>query len=101
MTRAAALFGALLLGGCLSYESGQRQRGELNCELLDVCGDLEALGYDGVGACKAAAASQEVSENDCPSFDAAAMQDCLDAYRTAIDAADCDADLTTICSVCG
>ena len=88
-------------GGCLTYPSGQAERGALNCELLDVCGNLDALGYDSVSACKTTAAAQEVSEDDCPSFDAGQMTECLDAYREAIDAAACDADLGNICLVCG
>lgn len=91
----------LLLLGCLTYSSGQVQRGELNCELLDVCGDLATLGYDGVAACKSAAAAQKVEDDDCPDFDPAAMNACLDAYRAAIDAAECDADLASACAVCG
>lgn len=98
MIRLAAL---LLLGGCVSYADGQRERGALNCELLDACGGLDALGYDDVAACKETAAAQEVSEDDCPNYDADQMSACLAAYRDAIAAPTCDADLTTICQVCG
>jgi hypothetical protein len=93
----------LLVGlvGCSDYATGQRQRGELNCELLDVCGSLETLGYPGLAACKQAANEQEFSDDDCPDFDASAMAACLDAYEAAIDAADCAADLTEVCAVCG
>lgn len=95
------LLGLLLLGGCLSYEDGQRQRGALNCELLDTCGELEDLGYDDVAACKETAAAQVVNEDDCPAFDPEQMSQCLTAYREAVSGAACGVDFSEICQVCG
>jgi hypothetical protein len=91
----------LALAGCLSYESGQAQRGELNCRWLDTCGELDAVGYDGVDSCVDAAGAQPYDDDDCPTFDAAAMRACLDAYQDAIDAADCTATFAEVCQVCG
>ena len=95
------LLALALLGGCLSYPDGQRERGALNCELLAVCGSLDTLGYDDVDTCKATAAAQEVSEDDCPSYDADQMSECLAAYRDAVATEDCSAELGSVCVVCG
>jgi hypothetical protein len=91
----------LVLLGCVSYSEGQAQRGELNCEWLDACGELDSVGYDGVDSCKAAADAQPYSDDNCPDYDAGAMQACLKAYRDAIASEDCTADLAAACQVCG
>ena len=91
----------LSLLGCLSYTDAQVQRGALNCEWLDACGNLDALGYDGVAACSDAAAAQPYSDDHCPEYAPNAMNACLDAYRDAIRVTDCDADFVEICQVCG
>ncbi|MDP2309014.1 MAG: hypothetical protein Q8P18_23525 [Pseudomonadota bacterium] len=91
----------LWLLACMGYSSGQVSRGELNCEWLDTCGELGTVGFDSVGSCKAAAASQPYEDDDCPTYDAGAMATCLETYRDAIAAEDCTADFTAACLVCG
>ncbi len=93
----------ILLGllGCLGYADGQVRRGELHCEWLDTCGELDAVGFESVGACSAAATSQPYDDADCPDYDAGAMAACLDAYQEAIASEDCGAELTAACLVCG
>lgn len=89
----------LALAACLSYEEGMVRVGELNCALADACGDLDAYGYDSVEACQQDATAKEYPE--CPGYDAEAMRGCIDAYEAAVDAADCDAALGSVCLVCG
>ena len=91
----------LLLVGCLGYTEGQVQRGERSCEWLDVCGELGTVGFTDVGECKSAAAAQPYDDADCPEYDPKAMRTCIDAYDSAIAAADCGADFATACLVCG
>ena len=91
----------LFLLGCLSYEDGQVQRGELNCELLDVCGELDGLGFDSVDACAESAASQNYDEDACANYSASQMKACIHAYEDAVVSEDCEADLVDVCQVCG
>ena len=91
----------LLLLACTTWSQGQVERGELNCELLDTCGELDDLGYADLASCKEAAAAQPFDDADCPDYDAGAMAACLRAYQDAVDAAACDADLDAVCQTCG
>ena len=79
----------LLLLGCLSYEDGQVERGALNCELLDACGELDGLGFESVDSCAESAAAQNYDDADCASYSQSQMKACLDAYEQAIEAVDC------------
>ena len=98
MILAGLLFGLL---GCTGYADGQVRRGELHCAWLDTCGELDTVGFESVGTCTTAAASQPYDDADCPDYDAGAMATCLDTYRDAIAAEDCTADFSTACLVCG
>lgn len=91
----------LFVIGCLSYEEGQAERGALNCELADVCGELATFGFADADECKTASAAQPYDAEDCEDYDAGSMAACLDAYDAAIKAKDCEADFTDACNVCG
>jgi hypothetical protein len=88
------------LSGCLSYEDGQAQRGGLNCQLLEACGELDTYGFDDVDACTASAESQPYDAADCKDYDAGEMRRCIAAYEDAVAAKDCEADFTDVCAVC-
>ncbi|MFZ5479374.1 MAG: hypothetical protein ACOZNI_21600 [Myxococcota bacterium] len=91
----------ILLGGCLSYEEGQAQVGELNCELAEACDRLATWGYDDVDACVEHAVNEPYDEADCAAYDAKAMRACIDAYEAAVEASDCDYAPGDECRVCG
>lgn len=83
------------------FEEGQIERGQLNCQLQDICGNLDAMGYDAVGDCEAASAAQSYNEDAlCPEYRPDQMKKCLNAYEDAIEARDCAADFTRTCDVC-
>lgn len=90
----------LHLLGCLTWSEGQIERGRLNCERLEACDGLVALGYPDVAACTAAAEAQPYDDADCPGYTSAAMNLCLDAWRDAVAEPDCDTDLTMVCDIC-
>jgi hypothetical protein len=91
----------LLLSACgVSYEDGLVQEGELNCQLADACGRIDALGGS-LDACLESADGQHFDEANCPDYDPAQMRDCLKAWQEAVDAADCEADFEDVCRVCG
>jgi hypothetical protein len=93
----------VVLGACgPGYSEGQVERGRLNCELQEVCGNLSLLGYDTLADCQAAAEAQDYDEEKlCPKYYPSQMRECLDAYETAIEEKDCDADLGRVCDTCG
>jgi len=82
------------------YSEGQIERGSLNCQILDICGQLEILHYESVDACVQDAEAQTYPASQCPNYVPARMRDCLSAYQDAIDAKDCETDLTVFCDVC-
>ena len=82
------------------YAEGQVQRGTLNCAWMEVCGQLELLHYVSVDDCVAAAEAQQYDESQCPNYSSKAMDACLSAYQSAIDAKDCGATFESACQVC-
>jgi hypothetical protein len=90
---------ALLACG-VSYEDGMVQEGELNCQLADACGRVDALGGS-LDACLESADGQHFDEANCPDYDATQMRACLRAYETAVEQQDCEADFEDVCRVCG
>lgn len=75
------------LMGCLAYEDGRAAEGEAACRLREVCDQLAEVGYSDVDTCITAATNQDWVA--CDDYAAERMQGCLDAWETAIDAADC------------
>lgn len=93
---------SVLLVGCLKYEEGRAEEGEIACRLREVCDTLEAVGYADVDTCITGATGQEWG--DCPGYSEERLQECLDAWEAAVEAKDCalSEDPPDVCAqVCG
>lgn len=93
-----ALAATVLFAGCIEYEDGQVEQGTLACQLHGSCDSLVLLGYDTVDECVADATHQDWL--DCPDYSAERMQECIDAWQAAVDAADCavDSEPPSVCA---
>ncbi|GDX81947.1 hypothetical protein LBMAG42_37580 [Deltaproteobacteria bacterium] len=92
----------LLLVGCLKYDEGRAEEGELACRLREVCNTLETVGYDDVESCITSATGQDWG--DCPDYSAERLLDCLDAWEAAVETKNCalSEDPPDVCAqVCG
>ena len=102
MTRWGLWAAASLLVGCLKYDEGRAEEGELACRLREACDTLEAVGYDDVDACITSATGQEWRE--CPGYSEERLQESLDAWEAAVEEPDCSLseDPPDVCAqVCG
>ena len=90
----------LFLLGCIEYEEGMAEQGALHCKLLDVCGELAAVGYENVDDCISDAESQSWIACERSAYDAEDMQACVDGWEAAVESKTCDANPAECASVC-